>query len=66
MYTKYEVDGADSFTENFWKPRKCTDGRTQGTNILKQDFSAKQLIFFNRVNTVTMVIHFVVGTSDKN
>ncbi len=30
MYTKYEVNGADSFGEKVQKPRKCTDGRTQG------------------------------------
>ena len=30
MYTEYEVDGADSFGENFQKARKCTDRRTQG------------------------------------
>ena len=30
MYTKYEVDGANRFEENFQKPRKCTDGRTEG------------------------------------
>ena len=33
MYTKYEVNGADNFGENFQKPRKCTDGRTE----LKED-----------------------------
>ena len=28
MYTKYEVDGANSFGENVRKPRMYTDGRT--------------------------------------
>ena len=30
MYTTYEVNGADSFGENFWKPRNYTDGRMEG------------------------------------
>ena len=28
MYTEYKVGGANSFGENFQKPRQCTDGRT--------------------------------------
>ena len=46
MYTKYEVNGVDSFGENFQKPRKCTDGRTD----TKRGPSRKQSVrpMFNR------------------
>ena len=33
MYAKYEVNGADSFGENFQKPRNCTDGSMEGQTL---------------------------------
>ena len=33
MYAKYEVNRPNSFGENFQKPRKCTNARTEGRTL---------------------------------